>query len=206
MSKRSDIPGIQDIQGVVLAGGKSSRFGRNKAMAVFQGASFLKRTLAVMDALFEETAIVTNTPEVYEACYGGDGGGRHPVWQDITPYAGPMGGIVTAFEKSRHDRIFVVACDMPLLDVTVLREIIRDSDDADAVIPCHGDTKEYLMALYRRNLLPDLKKSLEAGQHSLKNFLKNRAKVRCVSVEGRSWLNVNTPEDFEYLETSHALG
>ena len=185
-----------DILGVVLAGGRSSRFGSNKALALFQGVSFVERTLKVMDALFDEVVVVTNTPETYQSCH-------HRIFQDMMPYAGPMGGLVTAFEKTSYDRLLVVACDMPLLDTQGIQGIIAQ-DDGDAVIPVHDGIAESLMALYHRDLLPDLKTSLSQEQRSLRKFFSGRPGVSWLPMAGKTWLNVNTREALQDLENVHA--
>src|SRR3989338_7683808 len=103
------MPKISDITGVVLAGGKSLRFGQNKAFALLQGVTLIERVLNVMKTLFDDLLIVTNNPGDYSSF-------DVPVVSDLEPDKGPLGGIVTALHYSERDRIFVAACDMPLLD------------------------------------------------------------------------------------------
>src|SRR3989338_7645546 len=99
---------INDVTGVILAGGKSTRFGENKAFALFDGVSFIERALETMKQVFKEVIIVTNPPNVYSG-WGGS------VVKDTIPYQGPLGGLMSALTYSISPYVFIAACDMPLL-------------------------------------------------------------------------------------------
>jgi len=189
---------IEDISGVILAGGQSKRFGSNKSFALFHGISFIKRVEQVMRPLFSDLLMVTNTPEVYKSP-------SYTVITDDIPHQGPLGGIVTALRKAKHERIFVVACDMPLLDANDIVQIIDAGNGYDAVIPQHGERREYLLALYSRRLLNPMDLALRSGQRSLKGFFKDRPNIAWVPVEAKSSFNINTKQDLAHLEVTHAV-
>ena len=191
------MPPVVNVTGVVLAGGKSSRFGENKAFVPFRGVPVIKRVIEVLKKSFSEILIVTNTPEQY-------GGLGLPVVKDITPDQGPLGGIVTAFRNTGNDRIFVVGCDMPILDAPTIEKIIAMDRDVEAAIPVHDGIREYLMALYSRRLLPWMGCCLAEGKLSLHSFFDHLSNVVWIPVEGISWFNVNTTKDLEFLEKNHA--
>lgn len=188
---------IPDVTGVILAGGKSSRFGANKAFAPFRGTPIIRRVIESLRPLFSDLLLVTNTP----ADYAGLG---VPVIQDIVPDRGPLGGIVTAFRNTVNDRIFVVGCDMPVLEAGPILRILAEGKDADAAIPVHGGIREYLMALYSRSLLPRLACCLSEERLSLRDFFDRLTGIAWVPVEGDFWFNVNTKKDLESLEERHA--
>jgi molybdopterin-guanine dinucleotide biosynthesis protein A len=188
---------ISDVTGVILAGGKSRRFGTNKAFARFQGVTLLDRVVGIMGSLFNDLFLVTNTPEEYSSL---------PVLilEDEVPDKGPLGGIVTALKHSPADKVFVVACDMPLLDPQAIRDLIAKGDGFSAVIPVHGGICEYLMALYSRRLLVPMRCCLDQDKLSLEEFCQKPADVVWIPITGSSWFNVNSKKDLEFLEAQHA--
>ncbi|MBI2082185.1 MAG: molybdenum cofactor guanylyltransferase [Deltaproteobacteria bacterium] len=191
------MPKINDVTGVILAGGRSSRFGTNKALALFQGIPLIDRVLNVMSPLFHDLMIVTNTPEIYERLH-------LPLVKDFEPYLGPLGGIYTALRETRNDRIFVVGCDMPLLDPKVISGIIQKSEEADAVVPIHDGIREFLMAVYSRKLLPEICKSLGEGRLSVKELCFHIPCIEWIPVKGDSWTAINTAEELKKLEERYA--
>lgn len=191
------MPLVADITGVILAGGASSRFGENKALTNYLGVPIIKRVAKVMDVVFNDVLLVTNSPPAYEHL-----GIR--MAQDGIPGMGPLGGIVTAFDNTINDRIFVVACDMPLLQAIAIEKIIAQAGSADAAIATHDGINEYLLALYSRNLLHRLRCCLGEERLSLRDFCTHLSNVAWIPVEGDAWFNVNTKKDLEFLEKNHA--
>lgn len=187
-----------DITGVILAGGRSSRFGENKALVKFQGIPLIDRVINVMSPLFSDLLIVTNTPELYAAR-------NLPVVADTEPYQGPLGGIFTALRHTSNDRVFVVGCDMPLLQPSIINQVIQAAGDADVAIPIHDGVREYLMALYSRRLLPEMCHALREGRRSLKEFCFKIANVEWIKITGDSYANINTKEDLRRWEDTHAV-
>lgn len=189
---------VADITGVILAGGESRRFGTNKAFAPLHGVPLVEHSLEVMRKIFSEVLIVTDTSDLYSR-FG------VPVFQDFEPHQGPLGGIFTALHQTRNDKIFVVGCDMPLLDRETIEQILEAGRDADAAVPIHDGQKEYLMALYSRALLQSMCLALGDGKNSLKEFCCKIPNIEWVPIGGASWTDVDTPEDLEQLEKRHAL-
>jgi molybdopterin-guanine dinucleotide biosynthesis protein A len=195
--KEEAVPPVADITGVILAGGASSRFGENKALAIFLGEPLIRRVARVMDVVFQNTLLVTNTPEVYS------GLGLQTV-RDEVPGQGPLGGIVTAFEHTVNDYIFVAACDMPLLNAMTVERVMAQGFGRDAAIASHDGINEYLLALYSRNVLRRMRCCLGEDNLSLKEFCSHLSNVAWVPVDGDAWFNVNTKKDLEFLENNHA--
>lgn len=194
------MPKIADITGVILAGGLSSRFGENKSLANFLGVPMIHRVARVMSDVFNDILLVTNTPEVYTDLADL---GLRSVRDDI-PGKGPLGGIVTAFDNTPNDRIFVAACDMPVLDTLTIERIIAEGGSADAAVATHGGVHEYLLALYSRRLLHRLRCCLSEDHLSLRDFCSHLSNVSWIPVEGDACFNVNTKKDLESLEKNHA--
>ena len=93
---------FSDISGVILAGGQSKRFGEDKAFAQLDGVPLIYRVLKAIKYLFPEILLITNSPDQFRFFPA-------KVIRDDIPQQGPLGGIVTALDKAKHDRVFVVA-------------------------------------------------------------------------------------------------
>ena len=108
---------IDDVSGVILAGGKSSRYGKNKAFIKINGIPLIEKVITVMGSVFQELIIITNTPHKYSHL-------RLPVYKDLIEGLGPLGGIFTGLTAISKDAGFFVACDMPSLNRELLRHMV----------------------------------------------------------------------------------
>lgn len=192
---------ISDITGVILCGGKSSRFGSDKAFATYGGRSFFDRIADVMRSVFEKVIVVTNSPHHYSDR-------TFIVLEDEIPHQGPMGGIITALRfihEHNGTAIFVVACDMPLLRETLIRKMLA-ADDGSALLAYEREGRiEPLCALYRCLLLPFLESRQQEGRYALHTLAQSLKTVRLLTLEDEEALllwNVNTPEDLNAIECS----
>ena len=117
-----------DITGVILAGGKSSRYGTNKAFAKINGIPLIENVIRVMRSLFQDLVLITNTPDEYAYL-------ELPMYEDLIKDLGPIGGIYTALNSITNDAGFFVACDMPSLNPGLIRYMVGIRDDFDVVVP-----------------------------------------------------------------------
>lgn len=186
---------IRNVTGVILAGGKSSRFGRNKAFIPIDGTPLIERVVMVMESVFVHRLLVTNTPEEY--AYLG-----LPMVQDLIKGIGPLGGIYTGLETISDDAGFFLACDMPCLNAPLLSHMVHLWEGHDAVVPRINRMVEPLHALYAKTSIGPLKEVLESGFRDIRELF-SRIKVRYVEEETlrgfepdlRCFANVNRPED-----------
>lgn len=190
---------LADVTGVILAGGESSRMGRNKALLEVNGERMIETAYRRMTELFDDVLLVTNTPEIYAfiPCRKS---------ADIYPGMGPLGGIHAALTGCSSERVFVTACDMPSLNPHLIRELGSIQDGADVVIPETPGGLEPLHAFYAKSCLPKMEKMLRTGERRILSFF-DQAQVRLVP-RGRiasldpyysSFSNINTPEDYQRL-------
>ncbi len=189
-----------DITGVILAGGKSSRFGTNKAFAPWKNHTFIEEILREMKAVFSRVLIVTNTPEDY----------RHlgvEIICDSLPHQGPLGGLEAAL-KYVGGTVFITACDMPLVSAGQIKKIVSSrSQKSLAVIASHGAGVEYLLGLYSEKLLSLVQEQLSHGHYSMKSFCEKISDSLFCAVSEEACLNINDPKTFESLrETAHVGG
>lgn len=121
--------------GIILAGGRSRRMGTDKALLEIDGETLLARTTRVVATVVPEVLIVGRTslpPELTGT----------PAVLDAYGEAGPLGGIATGLAHSGAERVLVVACDLPYLQVEVLRFLVSPAFGYDAVVPILSDRAE----------------------------------------------------------------
>jgi molybdopterin-guanine dinucleotide biosynthesis protein A len=187
------------VSGIILAGGQSRRMGRDKALIDFQGQPIIVRVMAALRALTDDLVVVSNRSDVYGPL-GASWGAR--VVADYDPPCGPLGGIAAGLQAMDSELAIVAACDMPFLNVALLRWLIARADGYDAVVPRTGDEYEPLHAVYRRTCCNPMVRRIEQGDRRVISFF---ADVRLRTIEetawraidpaGRSLVNLNTPGD-----------
>jgi len=183
--------------GTVLAGGKSRRFGRNKAVELFEGERLIERQIRTLRSLFPEVMIIANTPELYLDL-------NVTIVQDVIPGRGPLGGIYTGLLFAQGESIFVTACDMPFLQPSVIRRMLDLFSGHDVVVPRLGDYLEPLHGMYSPRCLPHIKRMLDREDlqvirffPSLKVAYLDEEEIRELDPAGLSFFNINTPEDLK---------
>jgi len=192
-------PSLKGITGVILAGGKSTRYGTNKAFAEVQGVRLIERTIRVMGSVCARLLLVTNTPAEYAYL-------QLPMVEDLIKGLGPLGGIYTGLEVIDDENGLFVACDMPFLREDLLRYLVTLRGDFDAVVPRVNWMVEPLHALYTKNCLPSLRKFVRSQElQILKFFQKIRVRymeeeeIRKIDPDLKSFFNINRPEDLERI-------
>lgn len=181
---------------MILAGGKSSRFGANKAFADVNGRHLINRVIDIMGSVFEELIIITNDPEEYSSL-------GLPMHEDLIKGLGPLGGIYTGLVKMPEDLGFFVACDMPFLNQGLIRHITETMcDDIDAVVPKIDWKMEPLHSLYSKTCLTAIKGLIDSGECMINRFFQ-RIRVRFLKEDEvsrhdpllRSFFNINRPDE-----------
>lgn len=129
--------------GVVLAGGQSSRMGRDKALVEIDGRTMLDRGIDLLRPHVREI-LVLGDPAKYNTTHG-------LVIPDDEPGLGPLGGLVTALKRARYVRLLVIACDLPELNDRLMIRLKAALDEGhDAAVPKHDELIEPLAAAYHR--------------------------------------------------------
>jgi molybdopterin-guanine dinucleotide biosynthesis protein A len=186
------------IAAYILAGGQSSRMGRDKAMLAPGGTPLLLRTAALL-ATLAVPPIIIGPPERYSAL-------GYRVVSDDTPSIGPLGGIATALRHSNQSWNLIVGCDMPFLtsqwlDYLVTRAIESNSD---AVISQSPAGLEPLCAMYRKTCVTPIQAAIAQGTRkvteafaALKLEVITPQEWKPFDESGHLFKNMNTPKDFE---------
>jgi molybdopterin-guanine dinucleotide biosynthesis protein A len=191
------------ITSIVLAGGRSSRLGREKLAEVIAGKSLIERAISSLSSLSQEILIVISQKQARSSLslY------TYPEAKtvvDLYPGKGSLIGIFTGLVHSANFLNLFVACDMPFLNLDLLRYMINISPGFDVVIPRIGDQMEPLHAVYSRNCLGPMEKLIKQGNLKVTGFF-DSVKVKYVEKEEMdrfdperwSFFNINTEADLE---------
>lgn len=186
------------MTGIILAGGKNSRMGTNKAFLEIDGNRLIDKTINIYREIFSEIIIVTNDPLSYIEFTD------TAIVTDIYKGKGPLGGIYTGLFYSKNDHAFISACDMPFLNKDFIIYLTGQADKFDIVVPQLSEGFQPLHAIYSQKCLSHIKKMLIADKLKITGFYKEvrllsipEEKITPFSQDGRLFLNVNTPEDME---------
>ncbi len=181
--------------GFLLAGGKSSRMGANKAFLDFAGQTLLARALTALSAACGNVTIVGD-PETF-ANYG-------PVVGDVFAGCGPLGGIHSALANSSVELNLILAVDMPFVSQDLLKFLLRAAEETDAIVTVPRTNRGFqpLCAVYRRDFLSAAERALRAGEYKIDSAFAGlplrvlgKPELAAVGVSENCFFNVNTPED-----------
>ncbi|MFH1862642.1 MAG: molybdenum cofactor guanylyltransferase [bacterium] len=188
------------ICAAILAGGKSLRFGSDKALMSLRGEFALSRLIATLEQLFQPVFIVADQPEKIPPS-------STTIVQDVIPDCGPLGGILTALQYSPTPRCFIAACDMPILDLDILRFLAVEWGTEDILIPKVDGEEQPLAAFYRNSCLPVVRDCLRQSKLSLR-CLWDYVQVRYCDLNAhfhkeklaRCFANINTLTQLEHWQ------
>lgn len=180
---------------IVLAGGASSRMGREKSDLLLNGRTFLETQIAKGKQL--------EVNRIYVSGYHGEGCTEEIVMDRIKE-RGPLGGLEACLSKAAGDgadRCLVLGVDTPLVPVSELQNLIQSAsaDDQNRVtLLRHNGKEESLMAVYETSLSSDIRAFLERGQASVFRFLNEIGYSRYDTQEDdRYFTNINDPKVYE---------
>lgn len=184
------------VTGVILAGGQSRRMGQNKALLTLGGQRLIDRVVGTMRQVCTHLLLVTNTPELYADL-------ALPMVGDVMPDKGSLGGIYSALYHATTPYCLTVACDMPFLQVAMLRYLIDQIGNYDVVIPEIEGEQQPLHAVYSQACLTPIEQRLQANRLRIVGFLPD-VRVRIVTADElrpfdpalMAFQNLNTPEEF----------
>ncbi|HBM14965.1 MAG TPA: hypothetical protein DD381_01225 [Lentisphaeria bacterium] len=181
-----------DASCIILAGGKSSRMGEDKTKLKVNGLTLLESSIKQLKPLFSEILISSNNEE--ELSYL-----KLPVIKDSENGHGPLMGIYNSLQVSKSERNFVIACDIPEPDISLIYKLLSIDSSFDVVIPRHdGNMLEPLFAVYSKNTLPFIKESIKTSKQIRAFFDKVNT---CYIDTDLNFFNINTSNDYNlFLE------
>jgi molybdopterin-guanine dinucleotide biosynthesis protein A len=187
----------------IQAGGESRRMGQDKALMPFLGRPLIQRVVDRLSPIADEVLVTTNNPEDYRFL-------GLPLFPDLKPGRGALGGLYTALSSASGEAVAVVACDMPFASALLIEAARRllVGEEADVVIPDSGGGMEPMHAVYRRETcLPAIESAIEADKWRLISWFP-QVKVRVLQPDEikeydphrLAFWNLNTPEEFAEAE------
>lgn len=190
-----------DVTAVVLAGGQSRRLGRDKAVEPIAGQPMIARVIERLSTVCDAVVVVVNRPERGAELPLPD---NAVVAVDAYPDSGSLGGIFTGLRAAPTDWSLVVACDMPFLNVPLIRYMVSARTGFVVVAPVLDDRPEPTHALYHKTCLPHIEARLKSGSFKITGFYDDVAVnylsqdiVESFDPDRLSFFNVNTPEDLQ---------
>lgn len=185
---------------IILAGGKSSRFGQSKALQVIGSKSLIQWVVDRLAILSTEIIIATAHGEALPC----SSTVRMKTVADIYPGKGPLGGIYSGLVASSSSRAIVAGCDTPFLSVSLLEYMAQTLVDSDVALPRIGEMIEPLCAVYSKNCLIPIQGLLKQNELRI-SALFSMVRVRYIEEdeinrfdpEHLSFFNINNQDKLE---------
>jgi molybdopterin-guanine dinucleotide biosynthesis protein A/molybdopterin converting factor small subunit len=188
---------IADATAVILAGGRSSRMGRPKALLPFDGEPLIAHVVRSLTKMFAEAVVVAAPEQELPALPA-------VLVRDEIAYQGPVSGIYHGLNASTKGICFVTSCDAPFLNHGLISYLLSQTDDCDVVVPFWQERFQPLHAVYRTSVAPLLKEQLARGElrpiflyDKVRTRKVHEEEVRRLDPEGLSLLNMNSPSDYD---------
>jgi len=188
---------MADAAAVILVGGKSSRMGRAKALLPFDNEPLIAHVVRRLKSWFREIIVVAapdqELPELSAVLV-----------RDEIAYQGPVSGIYHGLKAATKDVCFVTSCDAPFLNFELIDHLLEQISEYDVVVPFWQERFQPLHAIYRTSVVPLLKEQLERRElrpiflyDKVRTRKIQEAEIRRVDPEGLSFLNMNSPADYD---------
>ena len=184
---------MQDIGVIILAGGKSSRMGEDKGLMVLFGKPMIEYIIDIVDQLSTDIVIVANNEEYSRYDY--------PIYSDIYPEKGPLGGLHTGLTKSKHEINIVLSCDVPYVKTDLLQFLLSKSKNHDITIPLFEDRTHQLIGIYKKSCLATFEKSIKMDKLKISSIFTQLDVnvVDCNEFDKINFKNLNSKRDISQV-------
>lgn len=214
------------VTAAVLAGGGSTRMGKNKALLKLGNRTMIERVVIPLQCIFDDILVVTNEPEKYNMLK------RVRFVADCVD-AGEKSsliGLYSGLKQNETSHIFAIGCDMPFVNIGLIEYMVNSLKGEDVIVPfgsnglieCAVDLSKNrdaaafsgyyqpLHAIYGKGCIPEFEKLLEKGCHKIAGIFENVDTKKITGEEikrfdpyGLCFKNINTYE--EYLQIAHSF-
>lgn len=191
-------------QVAILAGGQSRRMGTDKSFVLLNGKPLLQHVIERVTELNLPVMLIANETEKYS-------GFGLPIISDVIANAGSLGGVYTAVQHGDAERTLCVACDMPFLNPALLRYLLDQTSDVDAVVPMVDGTAHALHAVYGQNCLSVMRSQIFRGDLAIRRVFAQldtrfvgEEVLRRLDPNLQSLVNVNTPHELGMHQHEHS--
>ncbi len=185
----------ESLTGITLAGGKSSRMGRDKGFCTIDHQPLVRYSIEVLSRMCNSILIGANDPAYQQFGY--------PVIPDEITGKGPVGGIYSCLKASASEDNFILSCDMPLMSEDFIHFVVSKKAGYEVVIPVFKGLPEPLCAYYHKGIVLKLKEQIDAGVYKMQDVVKP-LNTLFLEIEDESifhdaalFLNVNSETDLE---------
>lgn len=183
-----------NITGIILAGGKSSRMGTDKAILLLKEKTFIQHIIVAMKPLVNNMIIVSDNPNHEEF--------EIERIEDVIKDAGPLAGIYSGLQHSNTDYNLVVSCDVPLITTEVLRQLINNHEVNYDVIQLESHQKTMpLTAIYKKPCEQLIKDLLDKGERRVR-YAVSQLTTKTLMLDDKlssALKNINTKEEFDAI-------
>ena len=193
-----------DITGIILCGGKSSRMQTNKALLKLGDKTVIEIVAAKLKCIFNKVFISANDSKEYDFL-------KLPVVNDIFIGKGPLAGIHSALKYSSTEKNFIISCDMPLISVELIKYLINFNFEKSILLPKSNGRIQQLCGIYSKSLIDEIENIFKLSEKDKKikgsiYELLERASIEIIDVDNLNiynkniFLNMNSPEDYEFIK------
>ncbi len=187
--------------GIILAGGKNTRMGTNKALLCLDQKTIIQQAVGQLRQFCSEVLVVTNQPVQYREF---SWAAELKLVEDILPQMGPLSGIHAGLSYSSYFYNFIVACDMPFINWALGQYMVEKAGGLDVLVPRVGEHLQPMHAVYSKQCLQPIEQCINERTFKITAFFPQvrvgyleEAEVRKFAEVERVFFNVNTQEDYQ---------
>lgn len=190
---------MKKLTGIILCGGKSCRFGKDKGLCTLAGRQMIDYPLQALKGICSDIIISSNDSRYKDLGY--------KVVSDDIKNIGPIGGIYSALKESKTDDNIIVSCDMPFVSTELLKYIIDNKEKSLIASAFEGQFVEPLCSYYNKSIIPHIEELIEAKKFKLRILLEKANYKKIIINENLSFhkdhlfLNINTQHEYNRAES-----
>jgi len=183
-----------DIGAIILSGGKSSRFGKDKGLFIFKGKPLITYSIDLCNK-FTNSILISSNNQDYEQF------GLH-VFGDVYKESGPMGGIYSGLLNSKHDINLIVSSDTPFIQTELIEILLKNYQNEDVVIFQTSDLKfQTLIGIFHSRIIKLLETELSLNHFKMIRFIQQTnhkiIKLDSNNEFSKSFINFNYQSDIQ---------
>lgn len=181
------------ITAIILAGGKSSRMGEDKAFLKVKAKTMIEHVIAAVKPITKDIIIIANDKKHEQFGY--------PVYKDLITNCGPLAGIYTGLTFSETTKNLIISCDIPMLSTQLLQSLIQHSEGYEVCVPKNNHKLHPLIGVYSKSCLPVFEKELNNKQRKIQIALQ-KVPLKVMDADNfdpQIFTNVNTKTELNNL-------
>lgn len=180
---------MDEVTGIILAGGKSTRMGTDKGLMLFEGQPMIQHIIEPMAKVCSRIIIVTTNS--YYRIFGCD------LIKDEQPNYGPVMGVLSGLKGSKTELNLILSCDTPNVGIDLMKALLNTTGNSDIVAASSSTGIHPLIGVYNRKCLPTFERAVAEKEHRLQSVLE-KLSVKTLTVEDEDLVkNMNRKEDLE---------